>query len=223
MRYGATPRAQRPQLTQASNLGCRSYVLSSYAVWRCWSVWCRARCARGLTLLKRAIHPRPEPPCQIPRRAISSSFTNCSTRVFDQNAVKSALGRHRPHFCVILRCYTYTRSNASNLTHTASRVGAAASPKHARGGPGDCEGYVHTDQGLPRGCVAATGWATSIGARRLFGIEQEAAMDAVVGTHAPRRAVHATVHSKSNIGWTTLFAATELAVRARISVCSGTV
>ena len=174
-------------------------------------------------MLNRATHPRPEPPCQIPRRAISSSFTNCSTRVFDQNAVKSALGRHRPHFCVILRCYTYTRSNASNLTHTASRVGAAASPKHARGGPGDCEGYVHTDQGLPRGCVAATGWATSIGARRLFGIEQEAAMDAVVDTHAPRWAVHATVHSKSNLGWTTLFAATELAVRARISVCSGTV
>ena len=88
-----------------------------------------------MTGLKRAILPPPSPPCQIPRRTVFSGFTNCSTRVFDQNAVKSALGRHRPHFCVILRCYTYTRSNASNLTHTASRVGAAAFPKHVRGGP----------------------------------------------------------------------------------------
>ena len=118
---------------------------------RGWRTRCRGRCARGLTLLKRASHPRLEPPCRILHRAVSSLFINCSTRVFDQNAVKSALGRHRPHFCVILRCYTYTRSNASNPTHIASRVGAAASPKHARGRPGDCECHVHTGQGLPRG------------------------------------------------------------------------
>ena len=60
------------------------YVVSSYAVWRCWSAWCRARCARGVAGLKRAILPPPSPPCQIPRRTVSSGFTNCSTRVFDQ-------------------------------------------------------------------------------------------------------------------------------------------
>ena len=52
-------------------------------------------------------------------------------------------------------------------------------------------------------------------ARRLFGIEQEAAMDAVVGTHAPRRAVHATVHSKSNLGCDRPFVTTELALAVR--------
>ena len=145
------------------NFGARSYVDSGYAVWRCWSAWCRARCARGVTGLNRGCHPRPRPPCQIPRRTVSSCFPNCPTRVFGHNAVKSALGGSGPTFAQSYAATRTLRSNPIIATHTASRVGAAASPKHASDGPGDCECHVHTGQGLPRGCVAATEWVHSTG------------------------------------------------------------
>ena len=94
-------------------------------------------------------------------------------------------------------------SNPSSSTHTDSRVHAAASLEHAGSRPGDCEGIVHTQPCLPRGWVATTGRATSIGLSVLIGIEREAAIELAGGKLTTGVAVHTCVHSNRAPGTTT--------------------
>ena len=98
-----------------------------------------------------------------------------------QNTLNQPCGDPEPTFAQSCASTDAPLSNPSSSTHTDSRVEVVGSIETWVVASWGCERCVHTCQCLPRGCVAATGRATSVGLSVLIGIEREAAIQLAGG------------------------------------------
>ena len=97
---------------------------------------------------------------------VFQQFQHCSTWAFGSKCCEiQPCGDFEPPFAQSYASTDAPLSNPSSSTHTDSRNEDEGAIETWAAASSGCEGNVHTRQGLPHGCVAATGRATSVGLR----------------------------------------------------------
>ena len=107
-------------------------------------------------------------------RAFSSNFSIAQLGYLAQNAVNQPCGDFEPPFAQSYASTDALLSNPSIYTQTDSRNEDEGGIETWAAASWGCEGNVHTRQGLPRGCVAATGRAISVGLRNSSALNNRA-------------------------------------------------